>query len=1162
VSTVPSQRPATPPTPSQKLEEIFLRAVELQSTEREAFLDRACEGDSDLRKELNSLLEHHSGVGGFLDSKAAPGRGLLTQLGASALSDAEPLLPSDKKIGNFHILGVLGSGGMGVVYVAQQERPKRTVALKVMRRVLGDPNSASAQRILRRFEHEAELLGRLHHPGIAQIYEAGTYTADGLTHPYIAMELVKGEPLLAYAAKHNLGNREKLVLVERICEAVQHAHRNGVIHRDLKPANILVDESGRPKVLDFGVARTTNTDLQLTSEHTAVGALIGTLPYMSPEQVSGDPAAVDTRSDVYAVGVIIYELLANKLPYDLASRSLPEAARIIRDEEPTKLSSIDRYFRGDVEMIVSKALAKDRTRRYQSASDLGEDIARYLAGQAISARRDSAMYVLRKQLRRYRGIVSTAVFFMLIVVCLGVFAAIQAFRASRLAATEILAKNEALVALKQAETQRKRADDNSASLGVQLARANVERGRLLGIAGNLLAAEDLIWPAHLREVNSRHTFFALWELYMHEPCLATQRAHASPIWGMAASGDGKIVVTAAESDPPVKVWDSASRRLLREIQAPFSAAPNATARGIASDRTGERVAIGYENGQISLLNTIDGSTRASVKYCEQFVRGIAFAPDDSALLCGLGDGRLLELDPSTLAIRRTLVKAGSPATQVAWSPDGKQIACAFLDASVHLWNWDAKSDPALVQTLKGHTQQINNLTFSPDGTVLASGGLDRTIRLWTAESSECLGVLDAPNGTVRSINFTPDGSRIISGGWWSMNVWDWRRQTKLRSYSCPEACTGSALLANGTELWTTVDDTIRVWDVSSTPGVAMLPGHAGRSVGAWSPDAKYIATGDGVGTIRIFDGESNSLLRTLAGSSARVRALSFDGTSRYLVVAGEDTAARVFDLSSPNPEPTAILKGAFALSPRSIDFSPDNKLLVLPYRDDCHRVLRFPECTEVRKIPTAAHAEALSARFSPDGKILVTNDRDRALRLWSVDDWRQLGTMRPSGISPQPWSMEFMPDSTQLVLTSWNKRAELWDVATCTFKQGFEGHGGLPTDIAIRLREPMIFATTSTDGTLRLWDMTHKNEPCMLTLDRFQNWEVNSLQWSPNGRKLLVGDSVGNVQIWNMRYFNRHMGGNMQYQLDRHRKDLPADAPMDDILDEMKVLNDRARTGA
>mgnify|MGYP001409848262 CR=1 FL=1 len=1156
MSTVPGQRPQSPPNP-ERLEEIFLRAVELQSTDRAAFLERACEGDADLRQELDSLLEHHSGVGGFLDSKAAPGRGLLTQLGASALSDAEPLLPSDKKIGNFHILGVLGSGGMGVVYVAQQERPKRTVALKVMRRVLGDPNSASAQRILRRFEHEAELLGRLHHPGIAQIYEAGTYTADGLTHPYIAMELVKGEPLLAYAAKHNLGNREKLVLVERICEAVQHAHRNGVIHRDLKPANILVDESGRPKVLDFGVARTTNTDLQLTSEHTAVGALIGTLPYMSPEQVSGDPSAVDTRSDVYAVGVIIYELLANKLPYDLASRSLPEAARIIRDEEPTRLSAIDRYFRGDVEMIVSKSLAKDRTRRYQSASDLGEDIARYLAGQAISARRDSAMYVLRKQLRRYRGIVSTVAFFMLIVICLGVFAAIQAYRASRLAATEVLAKNDALVALKQAETQRKRADETSASLGVQLARANVERGRLLGIAGNLLAAEDLIWPAHLREPNSRHTFFALWEMYMHEPCLATQRAHATPLWGLTGSADGKVVVTSAESDPPFKVWETTGRKLLNAIHAPLR-----PCRAIALDRTGASLATGYENGDIVLYSTANGSTLAQAKYCDEFVRAIAFAPDGSTLLVGLGDGRLLDLDPATLALRRTIGREPQALMQVAWSKDGKRFAAAASDGTVKLWNWNAGEIPTRAHTYTGHTGPVGVIAFTPDSTTLATGGLDRTIRLWATESSECIGVLDSPNGTVRSIDFTPDGTRLVSGGWWMMNVWDWRRQTKLRSYSCPEACTGATLVADGTELWTAIDDTIRVWDFAPTPGVQMLPGHSGRSVACWSPDGKFVATGDGAGAIRIFDGESFTLERTLAGGTARVRALTFDRTSRYLVVAGEENQARVFDLTSPNPEPAQILQGAFAFSPRSVDFSPDNSMLVLPYRDNCHRVLRFPQLTELHKIPTAGQTEALSARFSPDGKVLVTNDRAFDLRLWSVPDFLPIGAIRPGGTTPQPWSMEFMPDSSKLVLTSWNKRAEVWDVATCKLFKAFEGHGGLVTDVAIRLREPMIFATSSTDGTLKLWDMTHTNEPCMLTIDRFEGWEVNSLQWSPNGRKLLVGDSVGNVQVLNMRYFNRHMGGNMQYQIDRHKPHLPADIPMDDILEEMKILNDRSRTGA
>ena len=1154
MSTVPSQRPAPNP---QRLEEIFLRAVELHSTERAAYLERACEGDAGLRSELDSLLEHHSGAGGFLDSRAAPGRGLLTQLGASALSDTEPLLPSDKKIGNFHILGVLGSGGMGVVYVAQQERPKRTVALKVMRRVLGDPNSASAQRILRRFEHEAELLGRLHHPGIAQIYEAGTYTADGLTHPYIAMELVKGEPLLAYAAKHNLGNREKLVLVERICEAVQHAHRNGVIHRDLKPANILVDESGRPKVLDFGVARTTNSDLQLTSEHTAVGALIGTLPYMSPEQVSGDPSAVDTRSDVYAVGVIVYELLAGRLPYDLASRSLPEAARIIRDEEPTRLSTIDRYFRGDVEMIVGKSLAKDRTRRYQSASDLGDDIARYLAGQAISARRDSAMYVLRRQLRRCRGIVSTVAIFMLIVMCMGVFSAIQAFRASRLAATEALAKNDALIALKLAEQQRKRADETSASLGVQLARSNVERGRLLGIAGNLVAAEDLIWPAHLREPNSRHTFFALWEMYMHEPCLATQRAHDTVIWGMTASRDGTAVATGAENDPQIKIWNTEDRKLR---SAALVAGP---ARAMTLSADGSRLAVGFETGEAALFDTGDGREITRVRTSEEPIRTIDFGPEDTgALLAGSTDGRVFELDPETLATRRTVFTAPLAVSRVAWAPDGTLFAVALSDSSIRVQRWRADEPAEPVRTFTGHTGGINVLVFDPESGVLASGGGDRTVRVWAIDQSDPIAVLDAPNGTVRSINFTPDGRRLVAGGWWTMNVWDWRSATKLRAFSCPESCSGSAIIGDGTELWTTIGDTIRVWDISPTPGVSLLTNHTGRAIAAWSPDSKTIATGDGAGAIRLFDGETLAPVRTLSPLNARVRALQFDRTSRYLVVAGEGMQANVYDLESKHPEPASVLKGGFALSPRSIDFSPDNTLLVLPFRENYHSVLKFPECSEVRRIPTVGSTEALSARFSNDGEFLATNDRSLALRLWNTSDWSLHGVMRTSGGAPQPWSMEFMPDSKQLVLTSWNKRAELWDVATCALLQSFAGHGGLVTDVTIRKREPMIFATSSTDGTLKLWDTTHTNEPCMLSIDRFSGWEVNSLQWSPNGRKLLVGDSTGNVQIINMRYFNRHIGGNYQYQIDRQAPHLPVEMPVQDNIEMMKLLNDRNRTGA
>ena len=231
-----------------------------------------------------------------------------------------PALPST--IGRYRIIRLLGEGGMGAVYEAEQDSPQRTVALKVIRA------GYATDEMLRRFENETQALGRLQHPGIAQIYDAGTAETPLGRQPYFAMELVRGETLLKYCDEHKLNVRQRLELVAKICDAVQHAHQRGLIHRDLKPANIIVGEDGQPKILDFGVARLTDSDAQATRQ-TDIGQLIGTLAYMSPEQVLGDPAEVDTRSDVYALGVILYELLAGKMPYML-SHILHEAVRTIR----------------------------------------------------------------------------------------------------------------------------------------------------------------------------------------------------------------------------------------------------------------------------------------------------------------------------------------------------------------------------------------------------------------------------------------------------------------------------------------------------------------------------------------------------------------------------------------------------------------------------------------------------------------------------------------------------------------------------------------------------------------------------------------------------------------------------------------------------------------
>jgi serine/threonine protein kinase/tetratricopeptide (TPR) repeat protein len=324
--------------------------------------------------------------------------------------------PKRRKLGAYTLIDLLGEGGMGAVYLAEQDRPRRMVALKLIRPGLVTP------RLLKRFELESEMLARLQHPGIAQIFEAGAAPLGGASdgvQPYFAMEYVRGPTLTAFARDHGLSTRERLALFTRVCDAVHHAHQKGVIHRDLKPGNILVNvpegvdptnrtavvAAAQPKVLDFGVARAADADADSRTMQTEAGQLIGTLAYMSPEQVAADPAGLDTRSDVYTLGVILFELLSGRLPHVVSHKTIPDAVRTISEEEPALLSTVDKALAGDAQTIVAKALEKDRQRRYQSASELGADIERMLRDEPILARPPTRAYLFKKFATRNKAMV-------------------------------------------------------------------------------------------------------------------------------------------------------------------------------------------------------------------------------------------------------------------------------------------------------------------------------------------------------------------------------------------------------------------------------------------------------------------------------------------------------------------------------------------------------------------------------------------------------------------------------------------------------------------------------------------------------------------------------------------------------------------------------------
>jgi len=445
---------------------LFHELLDVPESERDAALAARCAGDEQLRTIVRCLLEaDSSSMAGFLTRPLAP-----------PPRETPPAPP--EAIGGYLIVREIGRGAMGVVYEARQQSPARAVALKVLHTPFPTRES------LRRFRHEAEILGFLQHPGIAQVYEAGVAdlaSAAGVQQtPFLVMEQVRGNPLSAHAQKRGLGVPQRLELFARICDAVQHAHQKGVIHRDLKPGNILVDETGQPKVLDFGVARVAGPDAETVSLQTAAGQLIGTLPYMSPEQVAGDPRRIDTRSDVYALGVILYELLAGRPPLDLSGQPIAAAARIILERAPAPLGSIHRACRGDIETLVGKALEKDPARRYGSAQELAADVRRCLGREPISARPPSAAYLLRKFAQRNRGLVSgVAVAFIALV--LGVIGTSVGLARAGLRGAELE------LARKEQEQQRKLADEQRA-LAEQRAE---ETGRVAAFQAEMLSGVDV-----------------------------------------------------------------------------------------------------------------------------------------------------------------------------------------------------------------------------------------------------------------------------------------------------------------------------------------------------------------------------------------------------------------------------------------------------------------------------------------------------------------------------------------------------------------------------------------------------------------------------------------------------------------------------------------------
>jgi WD40 repeat protein/serine/threonine protein kinase len=1146
----------------QHVQSVFQAVGELPLAKRAAALERECGDDAELRRCVEALLQAHD------DS------GELPVVNPERTGAYEPAVePSQVFAGRYKLRQKLGEGGMGVVFVADQTEPvQRRVALKIIR---AGPDS---HRLLARFEQERQALAVMDHPNIAKVFDAGVDSplapsggeASGVRafgQPYFAMELVKGLPLTRFCDDAKLSPRQRLELFIPVCQAVQHAHQKGIIHRDLKPSNILVglyDGRPVPKVIDFGVAKATGPRLTQQSVYTEVGSIIGTLEYMSPEQAELNNLDIDTRSDIYALGVILYELLTGAVPFsrkELEKAGLAEMLRVIKEVEPAKPSTklshsgtlpsiaaqrqmeprkLTALVRGELDWIVMKAMAKERDRRYETANGFAKDIERFLNHEPVTAGPPTMAYRLRKFVRRNRGSVFAASLVLLALAAGLIGTTVEMLQANRAAEAERQATKDALKQKELAEQRKREADlakDDAVQQRDELRRLNYVADMNLAQhawEGNNLGRTRQLLERHRPKPGEDDLRGFEWhylERLFHR-ALLTINAHAGPISTVVFSPDGR------------RLYSSGRARPLDAIQQ--------------ASRPGEIKLWDAATGQPMDL-TLDGLSDS--------VRQIALSADGTylAAACGLKGIQVWNLatrqrfDLETLPNKRTFA--------VGFSPDSKRLLAALapvdlsqnLEDAVRVFDLASRHPVWTLDRLPALNPSMGP-AFSSDGKYLALAHFVEgfVCVVDTATGREAFNYKDGEAKMNQAI-FSPDGKSLAVSGELGATIWDvatHRKRLTCRSSvpygSCLAYSPDSKQLARAN-----MGGQIELWDAGTGQPINSFKGHAGDVYTiAFSPDGKRLASAGDDGTVRLWDTTRRADVVPILDESKRlgVLDLSPDGHS---LLAGERGTVE-FDrgyLVDPTTgqrrgKPIQLDERAY----RSFDWTADGKRLIGPGTGKTIWIYDTGTGALVRSIPVDRESECITA-ISPDGQWFAHSAPAASIKIRDAQTGAERRSLcgltgrvynlaissegsRLAGANAQGWvkvwdaatgrecmsiqirdmylsHMRFSPDGKRLAIVGNNRRisngeARILDVATGREILQLAGHTALVMDVSFS-PDGQRLATCSFDRTIRLWDARTGQQTLTLSGHTLQ---INSVRFLAGGQQLISASVDQTIRLW------------------------------------------------